>query len=101
MNVIKKVALLTGFCAIVNLFVLCAHADQVHAKWRVLHWQGRDTQQRNGDRASDVLGVLKVPRSKIASITLEQMPWRQTFRRRLRQPHPQKPIAAARTPVPS
>jgi hypothetical protein len=90
MSVIKKVALLAGCCAIVNSFVLCAHADQVNMQNGECYI-GKVVTLSNETVIvqSEVLGVLKVPRSKIASIT---------FGTNAVAPNIQTPIAATAQP---
>jgi len=90
MSVIKKVALLAGCCAMVGSFALCAHADQVHMQNGECYI-GKVVTLSNETVIvqSDVLGVLKVPRSKIASIT---------FGTNAVAPNIQTPIAATAQP---
>lgn len=68
MSINKKV--LAGFCAFTLVATLCAHADQVNMQNGECYI-GKIVTVSNETVIvqSDVLGVLKVPRSKIASIT--------------------------------
>jgi hypothetical protein len=69
MSMIKKV-LLAGCCAFGLSMMLCAHADQVNMQ-NGERYIGRVVTLSNETVVvqSDVLGTLKVPRNKIASIT--------------------------------
>jgi len=85
MSIIKKV--LAGFCAFSVVVVLCAHADQVNMQNGECYI-GKVVTLSNETIVvqSDVLGILKVPRGKIASIT---------FGTNIVTPTVQAPVAAS------
>src|SRR5882672_10864532 len=70
MSIIKKAMLLAGYCAFGASMTLSAHADQVNMQNGECYI-GKVVTLSNETVIvqSDVLGTLKVPRSKIASIT--------------------------------
>jgi hypothetical protein len=70
MSMIKKAVLLAGCCAFGLSMILCAHADQVNMQ-NGERYIGKVVALSNETVVvqSEVLGTLKVPRSKIASIT--------------------------------
>jgi len=70
MSIIKKAVLLVGCCAFGLSMILCAHADQVNMQ-NGERYIGKVVTLSNETVVvqSDVLGTLKVPRGKIASIT--------------------------------